>query len=210
MLFHFSRKIIILVLTSILFFFLTYLSFAATVDILPQTDTISQAFLDTQNTGSIASPIVSTGAIIGSGTEISHSGITNSGSLTGTGSSGSIVVAPLIDYSVYSYYSGTWTQDGIMYGNSYYPNSLGLDPKSKSVEIYSYDQYSKLLDTKTKTKKQKQGMLAESESMRTMSAMSAPTIGLVAQYLLNGNADDTSGNGNNGIPTNVSWVDSER
>lgn len=42
----------------------------------------------------------------------------------------------------------------------------------------------------------------------TVSAMSAPANGLVGEWLLDGNANDTSGNGGNGSPVNVAWVDS--
>jgi hypothetical protein len=38
-----------------------------------------------------------------------------------------------------------------------------------------------------------------------VSAMSTPISGLVAEYILNGNANDTSGNENNGTPNNVTW-----
>jgi RHS repeat-associated protein len=110
-----------------------------------------------------------------------------------------VVVVPPIDYSTYSYYSGTWTQDGTTYGNSYYPNSLGLTKRIEWVQIYTYDEYTNLSKAKSK---QKQGMMKESESMM----MSAPTNGLIAEYLLDGNANDTSGNGNNGIPSNITWV----
>lgn len=36
--------------------------------------------------------------------------------------------------------------------------------------------------------------------------MAAPTNGLVGEWLLNGNANDSSGNGNNGTASNVTWT----
>lgn len=38
------------------------------------------------------------------------------------------------------------------------------------------------------------------------SAMTSLGDGLIARYPLNGTADDTSGNGNHGIATNVNWI----
>ncbi len=38
-----------------------------------------------------------------------------------------------------------------------------------------------------------------------VSALSAPTNGLVAEYLFNSTGADTSGNNNHGTPTNVNW-----
>lgn len=37
-----------------------------------------------------------------------------------------------------------------------------------------------------------------------------PRNGLVAEYLLDGNANDTGPNGNHGIAANMSWIDSGR
>ena len=45
--------------------------------------------------------------------------------LSGTTSSGTLQVIPM-DYSTYHYYSGTFVQSGVTYGNSLYPDSLGL------------------------------------------------------------------------------------
>ena len=40
--------------------------------------------------------------------------------------------------------------------------------------------------------------------------MSIPTDGLVGRWDLDGDATDTSGNGNNGTPVNVTWEASGR
>jgi hypothetical protein len=39
-----------------------------------------------------------------------------------------------------------------------------------------------------------------------MSVMSASANGLIGYWSLDGTANDTSGNGNNATPTNVTWV----
>ena len=46
--------------------------------------------------------------------------------------------------------------------------------------------------------------MKESESMM-MSAMSAPTNGLLAEYIFDGDANDTGGYGYNGTPIAMSW-----
>lgn len=78
-------------------------------------------------------------------------------------------------------------QEGKTYGNSLYPDSLGFqDLKLPNVQVYTYDEYMNLSRTQ-------QG---------AFKALSVPTNGLVAEYLFDGNANDTSGNGNNGVVVN--------
>lgn len=117
--------------------------------------------------------------------------ITSSGmAMSGSTSSGSFQAPLPVDYGTYRYYSGSFVRDGITYGNSLYPDSLGfVSLDLKDVRIYAYDEYMNLL-------KAKQG---------TFKALSAPANGLIAEYLLNGNANDTSGNGRNGTNMNTAW-----
>ena len=126
------------------------------------------------------------------------------------------MATPPIDYSTYSYYDGLFVHDGKTYGNSLYPDTLGFNKKIDGVTIYSYDEYlsrqssmvttdlsKKSQKSSTNTKNQKIGNTMMSSSM---TALAAPTNGLIAEYLLDGNANDSSGNGNHGTPSNVSWI----
>lgn len=132
------------------------------------------------------------GTIAGAGGSLSG-GIVSGSGIMGSGSTASgSIQAPPIDYSTYHYYSGTFLQDGKTYGNSLYPDSLGFQSLNlPGVQVLSYAEYMSLLKTQ-------QG---------TFKALSIPTSGLVGEWLLNGNVNDTSGNGNNGTATNVTWVD---
>jgi hypothetical protein len=56
----------------------------------------------------------------------------------------------------------------------------------------------------TSTKNQKIGNTMVSSSVTTLSV---PTNGLIANYIFDGSADDSSGNGYHGIATNVTWLD---
>lgn len=110
--------------------------------------------------------------------------------LSGTTASGSFQALPLVDYNTYHYYSGSFVQSGVTYGNSLYPDSLGFQGlKLSNVQIYTYVEYVNLLKTQ-------QG---------TFKALAAPANGLMAEYLFDGNMNDTSGNGNNGIAYTVSY-----
>jgi hypothetical protein len=55
----------------------------------------------------------------------------------------------------------------------------------------------------TSTKNQKIGNTMVSSSM---TALAAPTNGLIANYIFDGNSDDSSGNGYHGIPANLNWI----
>ncbi len=53
-----------------------------------------------------------------------------------------------IDYSTYKYYSGSFVQNGVTYGNGLYSQDFGLSKEqSKKVQVYSYADYQKLLQT---------------------------------------------------------------
>lgn len=47
-------------------------------------------------------------------------------------------------------------------------------------------------------------------STGAVSAMSVPTSGLLGEWLLNGNTNDTSGNGNNGTAYSVTYPSDSR
>lgn len=71
---------------------------------------------------------------------------TASGS-TASGSTGSVSLP--IDYSGYWYYSGSFVQNGVTYGNSLYAEDFKLSKEQLGkVHIYDYDEYQKLLRTK--------------------------------------------------------------
>lgn len=76
--------------------------------------------------------------------------------------------------------------DGVHYGNSYY---TGVTFPQNILDQYGVQV------TKEKPKTISSGV---------MTAMSVPTSGLVGEWLLNGNANDTSGQGNNGTAYNTS------
>ncbi len=74
------------------------------------------------------------------------------------------------------YYSGTFLSDGKIYGNSLYDDTFSFDPASLSgVEVLSYDEYIQKLQ----------------EMKKEFGAMSTPT-GLIGQWSLSGNTNDTS------------------
>jgi RHS repeat-associated protein len=120
--------------------------------------------------------------------------VTNTWSLTSSWITSSwTTIIPQIDYSKLKYYSWSFVYDWKKYWNSLYDNSYWFDKLNlKNIQIYTYDEYLKLVQS---TKKD-------------FSAMSIPTDWLVWRWNFNWNALDTSWNGNNGTPFNVTWVDS--
>ena len=55
------------------------------------------------------------------------------------------------NYSAYKYYSGSFVQDGKIYGNSFYPESFVFTGADLSrVSIYTYDEYVALQKQKSK------------------------------------------------------------
>ncbi len=135
---------------------------------------------------------------LGSWGVVTSSGITTSSWETQSWATASGLLnppPPPIDYSTYRYYSGIFQQGGIIYGNSLYPDTMDFSGANLGwVQIYSYSEYQNILQSLS----------------GSFQAMSVPTNGLIGEWKLNGNANDTSGVGNNGVPTNVTWVDSGR
>lgn len=133
------------------------------------------------NTGSNSNSgtTVNTISSTGSGTN-SGSGLT----LSGTTSSGTYLPPASQDPGLY--YSGTFLYNGVQYGNSYYTGITFPDSvlKQYNVEVMS----------------------GKVNTSGVMTAYSAPTNGLVGEWLLDGNVNDTSGNGYNGTAGNVSWI----
>jgi hypothetical protein len=83
---------------------------------------------------------------------------------------------PAIDYTDYSYYSGTFLQDGVTYGNSLYPNSLSLNPP-KTVQKYSYTDYTGLISSEKTTKKVVQkSLLTQSAKTTSLTNVSVSTL----------------------------------
>ena len=173
-----------------------------TGNIVSSTGSITPSLIvDTSTLSGVSIATLSTGSLTASG---------SSDILTSSGSSWATVAIAPIDYNDYSYYSGTFIQDGVTYGNSLYPNSFSLNPP-KTVQKYSYNDYIGLILSQKTTKKVAQkSVLTQSAKTTTLSSMSvstmsAPTSGLIAGYLFDGNANDTSINGYNGTPVGMNW-----
>ncbi len=129
---------------------------------------------------------MSSGSLVNSGTIVStgsmnFSGATSTGmTLSGITISGAIQ-SPPIDYSTYHYYSGTFVQSGMTYGNDLYPDNLGFQGLNlPGVQVYTYDEYMNLLKT----------------SVGAFKALSLPTNGLVGEWLFDGNTNDIVGSNN--------------
>lgn len=75
---------------------------------------------------------------------------TNSGATaTGATSTGVAVIVPPIDYSAYKYYSGSFVQNGVTYGNSLYSDDFKLSQEQLAkVQVSTYTDYQKLLQSK--------------------------------------------------------------
>lgn len=63
----------------------------------------------------------------------------------------------------------------------------------KGVQVFSYSDYTTMMTN---------------NHSGSFQALSVPTNGLVGEWKLDGNANDTSGNGNNGTSYNITWIDS--
>ncbi len=118
--------------------------------------------------------------------------------LTGTGLSetwGIVnydIIQPPIDYNTYHYYSGIFEQDGAIYGNSLYPDSLSLTGfDTNAVEVMTYAEY----------------LLARAmEGSGTFQALTVQTGWLIGEWYMSGDLLDSSGNGLNLTPSSVSWT----
>ena len=184
------KKGILGVLLSLFFSFLVFFSLGfAEENILPE---------DIQRIDSQATIIDSSWILSGS-ENISIWVISGSLSLSSSWSIGSgtdLTVVPPLDYSVYSYYSGTFTQDGVTYGNSLYPNSQGFGKKIDGVQVYTYDEYINTISNIWNSKNTKAKWSNKSNNLDSSSAMmttmSAPTDGLILYYSLDGNTNDAS------------------
>ncbi len=101
------------------------------------------------------------------------------------------ISAPQIDYNSMKYYSGYFIHDWNKYWNSLYDTGYTFTAEElKNVQVYTYAEYQNILKN----------------TKADFSAMSIPTSGLVWKWDLNGNANDSSWNGNSWTPVNVTWT----
>ncbi len=126
--------------------------------------------------------------------------------------SGNILSGILLEENI-KYYSWFFQYEWNTYGNAYYDEGFEFPEnilQENNIEIIEKEDFENSFINQ-KNISESFSLKSNFESSQMMTTMSAPNTlrdGLVWEWLLNGNALDTSGNGNHGTPYNVTWVDS--